>query len=111
MRALPPIIVSLCLLAASLAPALGETAGVHGYYRMPAIHGDTIVFTAHGDLWKVSAHGGVAQAMTMHPSMEGSAAISPDGKTVAFTAAYEGPTEAYTMPMSGGRPTRLTFGG
>ena len=29
-----------------------------GYYRYPAIHGDTIIFTAEGDLWSVSAKGG-----------------------------------------------------
>src|SRR5262249_36249982 len=36
--------------------------------------------------------------------------ISPDGKTLAFTASYEGPTEVYTMPLAGGRPTRQTYG-
>ena len=24
-----------------------------GWYRDPAIHGDTVVFTAEGDLWRV----------------------------------------------------------
>jgi len=32
-------------------------------------------------------------------------------KTVAFSASYEGPTEVYTMPASGGLPTRRTFEG
>ena len=59
-----------------------------GYYRFPAIHGETVVFTAEGDLWKVPATGGVAQRMTSHPGMESHAAISPDGKSVAFTAQY-----------------------
>ena len=31
-----------------------------GYYRDPAIHGDTIIFTAEGDLWTVNVKGGAA---------------------------------------------------
>src|SRR5437899_8896198 len=82
-----------------------------GYYRFPALHGDTIVFTAEGDLWRVGVTGGVAQRLTSHPGMEALAAISPDGQTVAFSAEYEGPTEVYTMPLAGGLPTRRTFHG
>jgi len=82
-----------------------------GYYRYPAIHGDTIIFTAEGDLWKVNAQGGAAQRLTSNPGEEAYAAISPDGKTVAFTAEYEGPTEVYTMPVDGGLPQRRTWDG
>src|SRR3954465_9354390 len=82
-----------------------------GYYRYPAIHGDTIVFTAEGDLWRVSVNGGVPQRLTTHPAEESHAAISPDGKTIAFSAEYEGPTEVYTMPINGGVPVRRTFEG
>ena len=82
-----------------------------GYYRYPAIHGDTIVFTAEGDLWRVSVNGGIAQRLTTHPAEESRAAISPDGKTIAFSAAYEGPTEVYTVPIDGGIPVRQTFEG
>ena len=39
------------------------------------------------------------------------AAISPDGRTIAFSASYEGPTEVYTMPIDGGLPVRRTFEG
>jgi tricorn protease len=82
-----------------------------GYYRYPAIHGDTVVFTAEGDLWRVSAKGGVAQRLTTHPGTESHATISPDGTTLAFSAEYEGPTEVYTMPLAGGLPVRQTFEG
>ncbi len=82
-----------------------------GYLRYPALHGDTLVFTAEGDLWTVSASGGTARRLTSHPGSEVSAAISPDGKTVAFTASYEGPSEVYTMPLEGGLPVRRTWDG
>jgi len=80
-----------------------------GYYRFPSIHGDTIVFAAEGDLWSVSTEGGVARRLTTHPGEESHPAISPDGRTLAFTARYEGPAELYTMPLLGGLPTRQTY--
>jgi tricorn protease len=82
-----------------------------GYYRFPAIHGDTVVFTAEGDLWMVTASGGVARRITTGEGEETNATISPDGKTIAFLASYEGPNEIYTMPVTGGVPTRRTWGG
>jgi tricorn protease len=82
-----------------------------GYYRSPAIHGETVVFVAEGDLWQVGLRGGVARRLTTHPAEEGSPAISPDGKTLAFAAVYEGPREVYTMPLDGGVPVRQTYGG
>jgi tricorn protease len=81
-----------------------------GYYRHPTLHQDTLVFVAEGDLWKVRAQGGVATRLTSHAGEESLPALSPDGQTLAFTAHYEGPTEVYTMPISGGRPLRHTFG-
>jgi tricorn protease len=82
-----------------------------GYYRFPALHDDTVVFTAEGDLWQVGASGGAASRLTSHPGSEANAAISPDGSSVAFSAQYEGPTEVYVMPLAGGLPERLTYEG
>ena len=82
-----------------------------GYYRYPTLHGSLVVFTAEGDLWRVSTDGGLAQRLTTHPAEEDSAKLSPDGKTVAYNASYEGPTEVYTIPADGGIPKRRTFGG
>jgi tricorn protease len=86
-------------------------AGTLGYYRFPALHDDTLVFTAEGDLWQVPITGGIAQRLTSHPSEESRAAFSPDGKILAFSAAYEGPTEVYTLPLDGGVPARQTYDG
>lgn len=82
-----------------------------GFFRAPAIHGDTVVFTAEGDLWKVPVKGGAALRLTTHPGLETSAVISRDGKSLAFSAQYDGPTEAYVMPLDGGLPKRLTWDG
>jgi tricorn protease len=79
------------------------------YFRFPAIRGDAVVFTAEGDLWKTGAHGGTAQRLTTHPGAETNAAISHDGKWIAFTASYEGGQDAYVMPVAGGLPKRVTF--
>jgi tricorn protease len=92
-------------------PATAQSPAPQGYYRFPAIHGDTLVFTAEGDLWVVGIRGGRAERLTSNPGLETNAAISPDGRTVAFTGTYEGPADVYTMPLAGGLPTRRTFQG
>ncbi len=101
----------LTLVVLLLLPCALRAEETLGYYRFPAIHGDTIVFAAEGDLWRVDRRGGVATRLTTHPAEETHPAISPDGKTLAFSAAYEGPTEVYTMPIDGGLPARRTFEG
>ena len=90
---------------------LGQQPGPRGYFRYPAIRGETIVFTAQGDLWRVGIQGGEARQLTTHPGEEIHAAISPDGGSVAFAASYEGPVETYVMDMKGGLPRRLTWHG
>ena len=82
-----------------------------GYFRFPAIAGEQIIFTAEGDLWRVPIQGGLAQRLTSHPAEESHAAVSPDGKTLAYSASYEGPIDVYTMPLDGGVPVRRTFEG
>jgi tricorn protease len=107
----PRAIAAAALVASILlcaGPAIGQ--GAVGYYRQPALHADGIVFVAEGDLWKVPTAGGVASRLTTHAGEETYPAISPDGVLLAFVARYEGPTEVYTMPLDGGRPTRRTYG-
>ena len=91
-------------------PARGDAARA-GYYRHPTIHGDTIVFTSEGDLWEVGAQGGAGRRLTTGAGTETYSAISPDGRTIAFSAAYEGPKDVYTIPIGGGLPERRTWGG
>ncbi|HVB32727.1 MAG TPA: LpqB family beta-propeller domain-containing protein, partial [Gemmatimonadaceae bacterium] len=102
--------VFICALTLAAAGLGAQQPGL-GYYRFPAISGNTVVFTAEGDLWRVPVSGGTAQRLTTALGEETNAAISPDGKQVAFSASYEGPTEVYVMPIDGGPPTRLTYEG
>src|SRR5437867_11145287 len=77
--------------------------------RQPDIQGNAIVFTYAGDLWTVGRAGGVAERLTAHEGLERFPKLSPDGKTVAFTAEYDGNLDAYTIPIEGGEPVRLTW--
>ena len=77
--------------------------------RQPDIQGQTIVFVYAGDLWTVARAGGTARRLTSSEGIERFPKLSPDGKTVAFTAEYDGNLDAYTVPVEGGEPTRLTW--
>ncbi len=77
--------------------------------RFPAVGGDNIVFSYAGDLYRVGINGGTAVKLTSHVGYEVFPRISPDGKTVAFTGQYDGNTEVYTIPVTGGEPSRVTY--
>jgi tricorn protease len=103
-------LMAACCAASAALPA-SEAAGRSGYYRYPALHGDTVVFTSEGDLWSVGIHGGAARRLTSDSGIESMARISPDGQSVAFVGQYEGPSDVYTIPLAGGIPERRTWSG
>lgn len=79
------------------------------YYRMPAIYNNSVVFTTEGDLWKYDMASGISMRLTSHQGVEAEPAFSSDGKSIVFTAEYEGPQELYIIPSEGGVPKRITF--
>lgn len=93
------------------AGATSAWAGIQGFYRQPALHGEQVYFVAEGDLWRASTQGGDALRLTTHPGQESQPAVSPDGRWLAFTGQYDGGTEVYLMPTAGGPPRRLTWEG
>ena len=77
--------------------------------RFPATNGKEIAFTYAGDLYTVPAAGGMARRLTSHIGYEAFAHYSPDGRTIAFTAEYDGNREVYVIPAEGGEPKRVTY--
>ena len=77
--------------------------------RFPTTNGNQIVFTYAGDLYTVSINGGTARKLTTHKGLEIFPRFSPDGSMIAFTGQYDGNSEVYVIPNSGGEPKRLTY--
>ena len=73
---------------------------------MSATH---IVFTHANDLWLTARDGGDAIRLSSSEGAETDAAFSPDGRWIAFTGQYDGNTDVYLMPATGGQPQRLTW--
>lgn len=78
-------------------------------FRYPDVSQSQIAFVYGGDVWIVPKTGGTAMKLTSSTGEESYPKFSPDGKTLAFSATYDGNTDVYTMPVSGGVPARLTW--
>lgn len=68
-----------------------------------------ITFVYGGDIWMVAKNGGQAVQITHSPGEESWPKFSPDGKSIGYTASYNGNQDIYVVPISGGVPTRVTF--
>ncbi|HUH28810.1 S41 family peptidase [Gelidibacter sp.] len=77
--------------------------------RQPSISKTEVVFIYANDLWKAPLNGGTAIRLTSGEGYESNPHFSKDGKTIAFTAEYDGNSDVYIMPSEGGEPQRLTF--
>ncbi len=77
--------------------------------RNPTLSRTQIVFVYAGDLWIVSRNGGEASRLTTGEGTETNPYFSPDGTMIAFTGEYDGNTDVYLVPATGGVPRRLTY--
>ena len=75
----------------------------------PAISATHVAFIYAGDLFVCDLNGVNVRRLTTDDGVESNPVFAPDGKTIAFSAQYDGNTDVYTVPLAGGAPTRLTW--
>ncbi len=105
----PAWLATLALTALALLPPTPAQAQGTRFLRHPDVGPTHIVFTHANDLWKVARDGGDAIRLTSSDGAETDAAFSPDGRWIAFTGQYDGNTDVYLIPATGGQPERLTW--
>jgi tricorn protease len=76
--------------------------------RDPSISKTQIVFAFGNTIWIANREGGTAVRLTSG-GHESHPRFSPDGTMVAFTGEYEGNSDVYVVPATGGVPKRLTY--
>jgi len=101
--------------AAALTPAVNarvDTADTK-LLTQPAISANHVAFVYAGDLFVADLNGTGnptnVRRLTTDDGVETNPAFSPDGKLIAFSAQYDGNTDVFVVPVSGGSPTRLTW--
>jgi tricorn protease len=106
-----PTLISWLSFAALLAPPSARAVDVRDtrLLSQPAVSARHVAFVYADDLWVADLDGGTARRLTSDVGVESNPVFSPDGRTLAFSAQYEGNTDVYTIPVEGGAPTRLTW--
>jgi tricorn protease len=74
----------------------------------PAVSAKNIAFVYADDLWVADLDGKNPRQLTSDLGLESHPVFSSDGQTIAFSAQYDGNTDVYTIPVTGGAPARLT---
>jgi tricorn protease len=75
----------------------------------PALSANNIAFIYAEDLWIANSDGSYPRRLTIDEGIESYPVFSPDGKTIAFSAQYDGNTDVFLVPVEGGVPKRLTW--
>ncbi|MEL7318455.1 MAG: PDZ domain-containing protein [Pseudomonadota bacterium] len=77
--------------------------------RDPALSEDKLAFAYAGDIWVANADGSNPVRLTSHEASERDPVFSPDGTKIAYTANYDGNSDAFVIDVTGGEPQRLTW--
>jgi len=75
----------------------------------PAVSENHIAFVYAEDLWIAGKDGSSPRRLTIDEGLESAPVFSPDGSMIAFSAEYDGNTDVFIVPATGGIPKRLTW--
>jgi tricorn protease len=112
MRSLRPFFLTLTLGALSVSIDPRPRAADEPETKLltqPAVSATHIAFIYAGDLFVANHDGSGVQRLTSDDGIESNPTFTPDGKTIAFSAQYDGNVDVFTVPVTGGAPKRLTF--
>lgn len=76
--------------------------------RYPAVSESRVAFVYAGQVWTAPKSGGTAIPIASPVGQAGFPKFSPDGKSIAFVANYDGGRDIYTVGTEGGVPRRVT---
>src|SRR6187549_4012410 len=94
-----------------LAPAVARAQVDARMLRYPDVSATQIAFVYAGDIWVAPKAGGDALRLSSPRGEESFPRFSPDGGQIAFSGNYDGNTDIYVVPSTGGLPKRLTYHG
>ena len=105
------LLAALLCVATPFAPSMGANVDPLDtkLLTQPAISAAHIAFIYAGDLFVADRNGANVRRLTTDDGVESNPVFSPDGKTLAFSASYDGNVDVFSMPVTGGAPTRLTW--
>jgi tricorn protease len=101
-------LLAFFLLYQSTAADAADDSGTR-LLRQPSVSKDHLAFVFGGDIWISDRDGNRPVRITAHPAAEFAPHFSPDGRWIAFSAAYDNNTDVYVVPVDGGQPRRLTW--
>ena len=102
-------VFATALFAGLPATAPAQSPSTTRLLRTPSVSAQHIAFAYANNIWVVERAGGSARRLTSFQGQTQNPKLSPDGRTIAFSAEYAGNTDVYTVPVDGGQPTRLTW--
>ncbi len=97
------LLINLLVIGLLVSPLFSFAIDTHDTRMLsqPAISADHIAFIYAQDLWVANADGTEPRRLTVSEGIESNPVFSPDGKTIAFSAQYDG--NGRCLYYSGGR--------